>query len=119
MKTILAVTLLFLTQISFAITCEKMISGDNVKVTISSSDIEIFVNDKLEKVIPARTTNNGYTSYSLTIGEGIAIKHSNHYGCIRQVKMISSIDILPLRHGTVNFGTCRGGSTSDELCLRY
>ncbi len=56
----------------------------------------------------------------LITSKGLAIYSENHYGCIRNVLVITDFR-EPFDAGymsKLNFGTCRGGSTPDELCLR-
>jgi hypothetical protein len=54
----------------------------------------------------------------LITDKGLAIYLENHYGCVRNVSVMTDLR-EPFNAGymgKISFGTCSGGSTPDDIC---
>jgi len=99
---------------SNAMTCHK---GDTT-LEIVENDVTIKYQGQESRMIISDDTWDGHLSGKIT-GSDFTITYESHYGCFRNVTYIgpfseSTRNIVNI----VNFGTCAGGSTADELCLR-
>ena len=112
----LIITLLTLSSLSsYAITCKDKETG--IVLQINDSNIVLTNNDeKLSKAIKD-TTWDGHVAGMIT-GRGFSISYENHFGCIRRLQYTGPISESRRNIRSINFGTCAGGSTPDELCLR-
>lgn len=104
----------FLSMISVAsagtIVCKK--GAD--KVTITESQVIVdFTSYSKPRVFNKLNIANG-----LITDNGLAIRWGNHFGCIRRVQVTTDLR-EPFNAGymgTMQFGTCSGGSTPDDIC---
>jgi hypothetical protein len=112
MKNIIIVLLSLTSLSSYAMTCKK----DGVTLEIDKNDVTItFEGNSIRNVINDSVWD-GHIGGIMT-GRGLAIIYENHYGCFRNVKYTGRTSALRQNIGTIDFGTCAGGSTSDRVCL--
>jgi hypothetical protein len=112
------ILLSFLAMISVAsaqtIVCKKQTDGGEQKIIITKSKVIV----SLPGLISPRVFNHLTQANGLITDYGLAIYSENHYGCIRNVLVITDqrepFDAGYM--GSLNFGTCSGGSTPDEIC---
>ena len=108
----------FLSLISVAsartIVCKNQTAQGLEQVTITDS--KVFVS------MPMYTKPRVFTQINFANGlitdAGLAIYSQNHYGCIRNVLVITDYR-EPFNAGymaPIEFGTCSGGSTPDSIC---
>jgi len=114
MKILIAFFSLFSVASAQTIVCKKNMPGGVHKVTITNSKVTVSY--------PGFSKPRVFTNLKLANGPitdyGLAIFSDNHYGCIRNVIVITDFR-EPFDAGymhPVDFGTCSGGSTPDEIC---
>jgi hypothetical protein len=108
----------FLSLVSVAsgqtITCKKQTEAGVHEVTITDSEVTV----SLPGYSQPRAFTNLERANGLITDNGLAVYSENHYGCIRNVMVITDLR-EPFNAGYMRplyFGTCSGGSTPDDLC---
>jgi len=116
----IGLSVLLMSNLANAFVCTATIGPDELTLNYSYDDemVRIKFGDRGLIEIPVTEQYDGHANYSLITGKGVALTYSNHFGCIRMVELTSAIRIqgAPYNIGRVNFGTCAGGSTPDDLC---
>ena len=71
-----------------------------------------------EEIIESKIDHDIWDGHmsGIVTGKGFAVKYEEHYGCIRNVVYTGSISKRRRHVINVDFGDCKGGSTSDDLC---
>ena len=108
----------FISLISIAsaqtIVCKKSTEYGEHKVTITDSKVTV----SLPGFSQPRVFTNLQHANGLITDDGLAVYFENHYGCIRNAIIITDAR-EPFNAGymrPMDFGTCSGGSTPDDLC---
>lgn len=106
--------IVFLSLISVASAQTIVCKNGEQKITITNSKVIV----SLPGFSKPRIFNNINHANGLITDHGLAIYSENHYGCIRNVLVITDtrepFDAGYMR--PLEFGTCSGGSTPDKIC---
>lgn len=117
----LGLTTIFLVgSANAAIVCEGSTAMGMIRVTLQGDNVKVeggalsapAVFEKVDRVYDGHET-------MLVTAPGFAMRYANEYGCIKNAEIITN---LRTENGNVGFigsfkaPSCKGGSTSDELC---
>ena len=114
MKFLFALFVTISTASAGTIVCKKKTPQGLYKVTVTDTKVTVdFPTYSKPRVFPNLKQANG-----LITDAGLAVFAQNHYGCIRNVVVITDAR-EPFNAGYMNtfeFGTCSGGQTPDSIC---
>jgi len=104
-----------------AIVCEGDSIMGKLKVTLDQDQVTVS-GAALEKPVQFNPVSNQWDGHmsGLVTAPGFSMKYENHYGCIRNVVIITNVrqdqgvDYIDV----VKVASCTGGSTPDALCFR-
>ncbi len=120
----ITLSILLLSSITFAFECSKKIKWGfdrreinlSIKASRKENQATIRFGNNEKTVYLDQNTWDGHSTGLIT-GESFALKHESHYGCIRNVTVISKLpevsNLLEFK-----FKGCKGGTTSDDLCFQ-
>jgi hypothetical protein len=123
LATVLLTSLLSLPAVA-AIVCEGASRlGNKVTTTIDGSTVTVVVTKDSDTLLTETFQNvsdtwDGHMTGLMT-APGLSVKYEDQYGCIRNVVVTTNV-----RGGGIGYieqissRVCRGGSTSDDLCLQ-
>lgn len=85
-------------------------------ITVKITDSKVIVSGA--QLTRPRIFTNLDIANGLITSHGLAVTFKNHYGCIREARVITEYK-EPFDAGymdTFELGTCSGGSTPDQIC---
>lgn len=108
------ISLLSLTCLNLhSMTCHK----EDVTLEVVENNVTIKYYDQELHLTIDNQVWDGHIAGLMT-GHSFAISYENHYGCLRNVRYTGPVFERSRNILSIDFGTCAGGSTSDDLCLR-